>query len=271
MIKSIIVEDDPGYSRNLKKILSTVSAAVEVLAICDCVDDALDSIKKLKPEIVFLDIELGSEVGFEILERVGTIDFDVIFTTNHINKYINEIRACALSYLPKPYDIDEINVALQKYQDKKQSKVGLDQLKILLSNLHTQSIEQKVIWISDETDSYAIKTSDIVYCCSDNQYTTFFILADKKYESEHVYSKVFATDESQKGLLKFKSSRGLGAWESDLVQFNFCRIHNEYLVNLKHVVRYSRGEGGAIKLSTGLTLSVSKGKKANFQRLSGLK
>jgi len=254
MIKSIIVEDDPGYSKNLIQLLKKVEAPVDVLSISTNVIDALQAIAKYHPDVVFLDIELGAEKGFDLLKQVGNIDFDVIFTTSHINKYIREIRACAMSYLPKPYDISEINDAIKKLVDRKNGKIGLDQVKTLLANLHSDRADDKIIWLNKDSDYFPIEVRNIIYCSSENQYTYFFIREDGK-----------------KDLKEWITTKGIGDWESDLEHFKFCRIHNRYLINLKHVVKYTRGDGGSVLLSNGESLDVSKERKNKFLKLSGMK
>jgi two-component system, LytTR family, response regulator len=253
MIRSVVVEDDPKYSDRLVQLLKKIGDQVEVLAVCRSVSDAQKAITELHPELVFLDIELGNETGFDLLKKTSKISFDVIFTTSHIDNNIRAIRACAISYLPKPIIPDELADAIKKYREKNGKMTGSEQVSALKTNLQAERSEDKIIWINKDSDYFPVEVKNIIYCVSNNQYTSFFIKTD------------------QKELTNWVSTKGIGEWENDLEQFRFCRIHNRYLVNLKHVVKYTKGDGGSVTLSTGDSLDVSKERKQKFLTLSGMK
>lgn len=254
MIQCIIVEDDPKCSKRLAKLLNEVTEEVEVLLVATRVEEALAAIDKFDPELIFLDIELGNERGFSVLKSVRKINFDVIFTTSHIDNNISEIRACSISYLPKPVILAELEDALRKFQEKYKSKFGRDQIQTLSANLQMERIEDRVIWIHDtKSNYYPVEVKNIVYCTSNNQYTTFVIRNEKKE------------------ILTWVSTKGIGEWELDLEQYKFCRIHNRCLINLKHVTRYTKGEGGIVQMNTGESFEVAKDRKSRFLRLSGMR
>jgi two-component system LytT family response regulator len=251
MINCIIVEDDKVHSDKLKQLLKKSEILVNLLAVADDIESAISAIDKFTPQLVFLDIELGTESGFDLLKRVKDISFDIIFTTSHIDANIQAIRACAISYLPKPIILNELTEALKKFQEKNNSGAGISQINTLRKNLSSNEIEEQVIWLNDKSDYFPIKVKDIIYCQSENQYTKFFVKNDKEFQ--------------------YTSSKGIGQWESYLAQFGFCRIHNRSLVNIRHVIKYTRGDGGTVLMSNKTNLDVSKEGKQRFLAVSGLK
>jgi len=251
MIKSIIVEDEPIYSTKLLGLLKKIEEPINVLSITQNINDSLEAIEKFQPELIFLDIELGTETGFDLLKKANKINFDIIFTTAHIDKNIRGIRSVGLSYLPKPIILSELEEAIRKFKSKQS---GYDRVMTLKTNLEATTIDDKAIWINDNNGNYfPVKVKDILYGISNNQYTNFFM------------------QRNDSGILNWVSAKGIGVWEDDLEPFRFCRIHNKYLINIRHVVQYTRGEGGTVKMSNGELLDVSKDRKNKFLKISGIK
>ena len=127
MIKSIIVEDDPNYSKSLIELLNSVDEPIEVLATCSNIREAQIAIDKYRPELLFLDIELeGEETGFDLLRRFEKLDFAVIFTTqyNNTSNAINAIRLCALDFLPKPILQKELCDSLKRFIENKKTGIS---------------------------------------------------------------------------------------------------------------------------------------------------
>ncbi|MBK8641769.1 MAG: response regulator transcription factor [Saprospiraceae bacterium] len=254
MIKVLIVDDDPKDSDRLVKLLNQVDIKCEVLALCRTVSEAVEGITIFQPELVFLDVELEfGHTGFQVLSETKHINFDVIFTTHHIDRNIQAIRICSLTYIPKPIILDELVDALNKYLNKNIGNIGVSQTNSLKDNLHQSQIGEHTIWIPNGTNYSKIEIKNIYYCESDNQFTTFYV------------------DCGQKEPKKIISSKGIGEWERDLEPFGICRIHKETLVNIKYVSNYLKGEGGTVVLTIGKNLNVSKSGKPKFIKMSGFK
>lgn len=254
MIKSVIVEDDPNHSERLVNLLKRIDQPIEVLSICASVDEAMLAIDKHHPELIFLDIELqGGETGFDLLRKIENLDFDVIFTTFHLNtdNTIAAIRACALDFLPKPVIITELERAVKRFVENK--KIGVEQVKTLKANLELKNLNDGSIWIADSGYYLRIEVKNIVYCESDNEATYFYLQTEIEKKKEYL------------------SPKSIGEWERDLNHSDILRIHNEYLVNLKYIVSYIKGEGGSIKMKNGKTLPVSRKKKETLLRRLGIK
>jgi two-component system LytT family response regulator len=252
MVRSIIVEDDPILSKELKKLIGEVDKRISVLATCDCVEDALQSIAKHKPELVFLDIELGGneKAGFDILKGVAEVTFDAIFTTGHIENNISEVRIFGLDYIIKPYVIGELERAINNFHEKKGNKTNITQFMSFAKNLITENIGEQTIWLYDtDRNGIPVKIKNIRYCKSKNEYTTFYFFDEY--------------DNSEKTWI---TSYGLGRWEEILERFKFCRIHNEHLVNFSQIKRHI-GSTNEVELITGKKLDVSKSGKPKLMAL----
>lgn len=250
IIRSIIVEDDPKHAKRLTKLIGDLSQSIEILEVCNDIDTGFAAINKLKPDLVFLDIEMAGnkKAGFDLLDRLDKINFDIIFTTAHIDKNITDIRASGIDYIVKPYIEGELKDALEKFFAKKNPAQINQQKTIILAELLTE----KKIWISDmKIGSQCFEVGQILYCKSSNQYTLFHINTGDKIEI-------------------FTSSKGIGDWEKELDKYNFCRIHSQSMINLKHIKIYNRSEG-IVRMSNNASLDVSKSFRERFLIKSEIK
>lgn len=113
-ITAVIIDDDPFASSHLKTLLRNKTTEVGVLAVANSAEQGLELITKLSPDVVFLDIEMPGMNGFELLRRLPTVNFDVIFTTSHEHYAVKAIRYSAVDYLIKPIDASELQEAVAK-------------------------------------------------------------------------------------------------------------------------------------------------------------
>ena len=243
-LTAIIIDDDPFFCFHLQDIINHKTNEVEVLAICHSAEEALSRIISLSPDIVFLDIEMpGGMNGFDLLKKLPSINFEIIFTTAHEYYAIRAIRFSAVDYLVKPIDTAALQEAISRVIDKrsKRADASMWQMEVIadgkmkMENLAIPTMEGLVF----------IALHEIIYCEGDDRYTKMF-LTDKKM---------------------ITSSRTLGGFEELLLPFNFFRIHKSYLVNLRHMKKYLRGEGGQVIMTDGSTLDVSRRKKDELLKL----
>ena len=243
MINCIIVEDDVQHSERLVKLLKNVDGQIHICEICTNVSDGLAAINKYTPELVFLDVLLDfGESGFDLIRKSDEHMFDVIFTTGEVNpaNAINAIRACALDFLPKPIDLKELNEAISRFTANRKSRK--EQIQTLKSNLEMLRNEDKAIWIAEGDKNIRVDISDILYGESENSTTFFYLIKEVN------------------GKTKVTSTTSIGKWEGILDKFGFCRLHASFLVNLKHIKEYSRGES-SVKVSNKKVLPVSRQRK----------
>ncbi|MEM9920084.1 MAG: LytTR family DNA-binding domain-containing protein [Bacteroidota bacterium] len=246
MIRTTVIDDEKRTARGLCQLLAQVAPDVKILSVEHSIQSGLDAIQKDQPQLVFLDIKMPKGTGFDLLDRLTSIDFDLIFTTAYDHYAIRAIKFSALDYLLKPIDMEELEKAVQKVRQRQETqnqKANIDfLLKSLESSLPSTPFEKIALPSLKGYSFVAVK--DIIYC-----------------EAEGTYSKVYLT--RQKQLLV---SRNLKEIESLLAEHTFFRIHRSYLVNMDHLLEYARGEGGQVQLSNGAILPVSQRRKELFVR-----
>ena len=251
MIKVIIVEDNANHSERLVRLIEQTGHPLQVESICGSIDDAVAAISSIQPRIVFLDIDLeGGQSGFDLLKRIDSISFDIIFTTAHSdqNNMVNAIRVCALDYLVKPVTLEELKASLDRFVERKSNNTIMDQIKTLVANSQARRNDEMKVWIPIKGDVVPIPVKNIIACESNNTYTTFHL------------------QKAAIGAEKIVSSKWIKDWEEVLTPHGFCRIHNEHIANLAHVSKYTKGDGGYVTMSNKLILPISKGRKEDFLR-----
>lgn len=242
MIKAIIVDDELGARESLSKMLEKNCSSVQIVAKADSMLSAYEAIINFHPDLVFLDIEMPNGNAFDLLEKIKEIDFDIIFTTAYDHYAIKAIKFSAIDYILKPIDPEELVQAVHRYEEKSGQKNMLDKkFKTLLNNLKPEN-KLKKVGIPDGDGLIFINLADIIRCDSDGNYT-FFILTSGK---------------------KIVASRTLGEYEQLFADDNFFRIHRSHLINLQHVKKYLKGEGGYVIMSDNSQVEVSRRNKNDF-------
>src|SRR5215471_12179924 len=174
MIKAIIVDDEPYCCESLTTLLQRFCPDVRVVDICYNGVTALKAIKEDSPDLVFLDIEMPKMNGFELLERLGDINFQLIFTTSYDQYAIKAIRFSALDYLLKPVDRDELQKAVQKVAKRLAHPVS-QQIEILLKKIHQPATAIGKIALPTMEGLQMVSLDSIISCASDGNYTIFFL------------------------------------------------------------------------------------------------
>jgi two-component system LytT family response regulator len=238
MIKILIVDDEERASNVLKLLIENhVATAVDVRT-CNTPEHAIEMIRDFKPSLLMLDIEMPNMNGFDLLNSIGTWDFDVIFTTAYDKYAIKAIRFSALDYLLKPVDIFDLENALNRHIVKKQFPSRQQEL---VGNL-ISNLQQK-----DPTDfKLALSTMEGVF---------FFEPAQiMRLEGESNYTRFYFTD--QKPILVSKTMKD---YEEILTEHGFIRAHKSHLVNRKFVKHMDKD--GLLWLTDGSHITVSRRKK----------
>lgn len=248
MLRSIIIDDEPQNASILKNDLNSHCPSVEIIAVCHSAKEGIMAIKKEKPDLVFLDIEMPWMNGFEMLEVLGEFNFSIIFTTAHDEFAARAFRISAVDYLLKPIDANDLKEAVKKVHQKIEQQHGNVHIENLLRNIKQPSSQQKIALPYREGHEF-VEVSHIIYCQAEGAYTKVF-LDNKKY---------------------ILVSKTLGDIEELLPTDLFQRIHHSTVVNLNYVTHFVRADGGYIKLQTGEELAVSKSKKESLMERLGLK
>jgi two-component system LytT family response regulator len=239
MTRILIVDDEPAASNILKMLIEKHVPAAKDIKTCNSPEEALKIIGEWEPNLLMLDIEMPNMNGFDLLNRVGNSDFDVVFTTAYDKYAIKAIRFSALDYLLKPVDIAELQNAINKHIIKK-FQPPQEQQK-LVSNL-ISNLQQK-----DQTGfKLALSTTEGVF---------FFIPSEIiRLEGESNYTRFYFAN--QKPMLV---SRTLKEYEDILAEHDFIRAHKSHLVNKKFVKHLDKE--GLLWLTDGSHIIVSRRKK----------
>lgn len=237
-LTSIIVEDEETSRDILKNYLKKYCPNVTVLGEAANVEEALVLIRNNDLDLVFLDVEMPYGNAFDLLEKVGDINFETIFVTAYNHYAINALNAHASYYLMKPISIDELIKAVDYVTEIKTKEDALqDEILVPKTNI----VEGKIT--IPQLDGFEIlNTSDILYCKADDNYTEIYLNTNKK----KIVSKT----------LKY--------FEEALTNSGFARVHKSYLVNVNEVVKYVKGKGGSVVLSSGKQVMVSASKKSEL-------
>jgi two-component system LytT family response regulator len=238
MIKAIIIDDEPYCCEALATLLERYCPQVKVIDICYDGVSAIQAIEKDQPQLIFLDIEMPKMNGFELLEKLPEINFELIFTTSYDQYAIKAIRLSALDYLLKPIDREELQKAVQKAVQRSQRPFP-EQIEILLQKLNHPRAAINKIAIPTMEGLQLISVDSIISCSSDSNYTILMM----------------------KNKQKLTSSRTLKEIEEMLEEYSFLRVHHSFLVNLNAVDKYIKGEGGYLVMSDGSTVDVSRSRK----------
>ncbi|HEX5168278.1 MAG TPA: LytTR family DNA-binding domain-containing protein [Cyclobacteriaceae bacterium] len=241
MIRSIIVDDEQKSRESLRILLEDFCENVEIQALCQNVNEGIEAIRQHKPDVVFLDIQMQRETGFDLLSRIDAVDFEIIFTTAHSEYAIKAFKFSAIDYLLKPIDIDDLHKALDKVERKQNQNIS-GRLEHLIQNLKSTAPENYKLALPTLDGLIFIRLNEILYCEASSNYTVVYTVNKCKYIV----------------------SRTLKQYEDLLVEHNFFRIHNSYLINLNAVKKYVRGDGGYVVLENDISLDVSKRKKDAF-------
>jgi two-component system LytT family response regulator len=246
MIKAILIDDEKHCRETLSIQLERYCPEVQLLAQCSSAAEGLQAIAKYKPEVVFLDVEMPGMNGFEMLQQLSPLAFEVIFTTGYDAYAIKAIRFSALDYLLKPIDKEELRKAVAKLHQKTDHKLT-EQLDILLEKLGNKQASLQKIALPTGDGFELVPLENILHCASDSNYT-------------HIVFK------NGKKLLV---SRTLKEIEELLEGHPFLRVHHSHLVNLNEITRYIRGEGGYVVMSDNTSIAVSRSRKDALLKVFG--
>ncbi len=229
----------------LSMMLQRHAADIEIVDTCSNPTDGIASIRKHAPDLIFLDIQMPKMNGFDMLKQLGEIDFEVIFTTAFDQYAINAIRISALDYLLKPVDDDDLAAAIAKCKERLLDQDPAPNLENLFNNLLNKNPLDKTLALSASDGISFIKMSDILRVEANGRYAKFHLLNKEVI----VVSKT------------------LGDYEEILSANQFFRIHDSAIINLNHVKKYIRGDGGTVILSDNTELDVARRRKDEFVRL----
>ena len=209
-LKALIVEDNSFMAMVLHDMLNEYATKIAVIDIAKTGNEAMSLISTIKPNIVFLDIELPDMTGFELLQQIDDINFQTIFTTSHSHYAIKAFRFNALDYLIKPIKETELEEAIRR--SLKSSGNSID-VKNALSNMESKAVENQKLVLSTQNGTLRLSLKQITHI-----------------EGERNYSYIYLSNGSRE-----LSSKNLAYFEDILLDKSFFRCHRSYLVNKLHI------------------------------------
>lgn len=239
MIRAIIIDDETHCISRLRSLLEECCKEnIQVAGAFQSADEGLSAIMKLQPALVFLDVQMNGQTGFDLLRKIQSVNFEVIFTTAYEKYAVQAFKFSAIDYLLKPIDADDLLQAVAKVNHKiagNEMSRRLDALFHNLKNIH----EPKKISISTVDGLTFLDVNDIVRCQSHINYTTIYLKTNQK----------------------ITVSRTLKEFEELLGDYNFYRVHNSHLINLACIKKYNKGKSGVITMSDHSEIDVSLRRK----------
>jgi two-component system, LytTR family, response regulator len=241
MIRTIIIDDEPGLREMNRVLLEQNFNNIEIVATCGSVEDGTHLIKSLQPQLVLLDIQLSDGTAFQLLQNVKEVKFSIIFITAHNEFALKAFKFSAIDYILKPVNEHEFCAAIDRALSTiNHSKIG-QQVDTFFEYYERKNQNRKIVLKTAESINI-IEISDIGYCKSDNSYTTFY-LRNKE---------------------KILVSKGMKEYEELLTDYGFFRPHHSFLVNLQYVSRMDKSDGGFLILKDHTEIPVSTRRKAKL-------
>ncbi len=230
MLKTIIIDDEPNSIDVLTHMLENFCPTVQVVGASGDASTGISLIKKLSPDLVFLDIEMPYHNGFSVLEQLVPVSFEIVFVTAFEQYAHKAFKYNAIDYLLKPVSIEELQRTVEKVSSRLKEKAA-----------KSSFIVQKLC-LPIQNGFLFVSIDDIIRCEADGSYTRFFLV-----DSEPILA-----------------SRNLKEYEDLLPAEVFCRVHHSQLINVNHVTKYTRDKNGFIHMIDGSVVELSVRKKNSF-------
>lgn len=243
MITAILIDDERNALEVLRLQLERHCPQVKVLAACDSGAGGVEAIRRFRPDLVFLDIEMPHLNGFDVLEQTRDLDFSVIFTTAYDQFAIKAFRVSALDYLLKPVDVTELRAAVEKARVKGDRVEWEEKISRLIGQLEpstTRHTRRIALPVGDALQF--MDPDEIVRCESESNYTHIFLAGGKKITLAKTLKEV----------------------EDNIGGPPFFRIHQSHLVNMNHILKFIKGDNAYVVMKDGSSIGVSRNRKEAF-------
>lgn len=239
-LRTVLIDDEPNNLENLARLLDTYCPELHIVATAMDARSGKEIILKHQPDLVFLDIQMPGENGFDLLRSLDRYDFEIIFVTAYDQYGIQAVKFAAVDYLLKPVHIDELQLAVKKARSRQGQKTHNMQLENLISLLkQQQDKDEHRIALATLRETRLIPTMQIIRVESSNNYSHFYLSGGEK----------------------LTVSKAIHEYEELLKDYGFIRCHQSHLVSKRFVKSWIKEDGGYLLLETGERLPVSRNKK----------
>lgn len=238
-MKILIIDNEAPIRELLCHMLQHIVEPTDEIIEANGVLSGIEKIESVKPDVVFLDIEMDDGTGFDLLNKLSTINFQLIITTAH-NKYaIDAFKVSAIDYLLKPISQSDLIKSIEKAKLYISHSHVEQQLQILMNQINKTDGFNKKIVLKDIDSTYFITVNDILYC-----------------EAGGTYTKFFFTNANP-----ILVSKNLKEYETVLEPLGFIRTHHSFLVNPNKIKMISKKDQGCLVLEGGSLVPISQRKK----------
>jgi two-component system, LytTR family, response regulator len=244
MIRTVLVDDETDSIRVLQKLLEKYCPHIEVVGTAEGVETALAVIQAMRPDLLFLDIEMTQGNAFDLLNQLRPLTFQVIFVTAFDNYAIRAFKYSAVDYLLKPVDIDELVSAVERVVQRSRQKNIIDQMQVFLDNMGSFSLAQQKMAVPTVDGLIFINLKEVV-----------------RFEAKSSYTQIIMDNGNV-----VTATRTIKDYEDILPEALFCRIHNSHIINLFKIQKYNKGRGGYVTLEDGSTIEVASRRRQEFLR-----
>jgi len=242
ILRALLIDDEVHCIETLRYELQLNCPQVQIVGTASSGTEGIESIRELKPDLVFLDIEMPGMSGFEMMGKLDRVDFAVIFVTAYDQYALQAFRCAATDYLLKPVISEQLKEAVNRVASHKQEPQDSKlQLEALLYNLR-EGIKSPRIALPTGRGIDFVEADEILYCNAESNYTHVVLTGNKKYTLSKTLKDV----------------------EEMLEHLDFFRIHQSHLINFKHLQRYVRDDGGFVVMQDGTHIPISKRRKEEF-------
>lgn len=240
-MKAIIIDDERSARNILQRLLNRVPVEVEIVAMCEDLPSGVEAIKELKPDVVFLDVQMPEYAGFEIARFFDEIDFEIVFVTAHNEFALKAFELSAIDYLLKPIQIERITETVQRLEKRVSEKSTIQQIKLLEEAVATESVQK--IAVIEKGVRHLIELKEV-----------------EAFEAEEGYTLVHL-----KNGKSHLSSKHLKHFERNLEgDQRFCRVHKSWIVNIGLIKSYEKATK-CIQLSSDRIAKISRYRISEFE------
>jgi two-component system LytT family response regulator len=242
-MKAVIIDDEKRTRELIAKMIESFDLGIETFPIGENVASGLAAIESIRPQLVFLDIQMPDGTGFDLLKMIPNKNFEVIFITAHEEFAIKAIKFSALDYVLKPVDAEELRSAVERAIESFYHKKEESQFEALNTNI--QPTQKRRLVLKTQESVHVVDLDKIIRCEADRNYTSFYIVGGKK----------------------ILVSKTLKDYETLLTGHNFLRVQQSHLINLDFVDRFDKGIGGSVVMKDGSSVPLSSAKRDIFFKI----
>ena len=244
-MRVLIIDNEDRIRNGLIKQLKSFCKSITEINEATGVESGIKAIKQFDPDLVFLDVEMDDGNGIDLIKRIGTFNFQLVFITAHDKYAVSAFKLSAIDFLLKPIDPEELISSVNRAGQNIKNRNLEMQFQILQESLSSITVNEKKIVLKDSESIYFVKVADIVHCKAEGPYTEFYLIPQQK----------------------ITISKSLKEYEELLEPYGFIRTHHSHLVNIKRVVRFDKADGGSLLLENKQTVPVSQRKRDQILEL----